>query len=124
MIKNATMTTPRPQRATMCALIVLVVLAWPPAATPQDVDQPDGHRIVAIADIHGALESFTAILREVSLVDAELRWSGGDTILVQTGDFTDRGPAGRACMDLLMRLQEEARSAAARSSSRSATTKR
>jgi len=108
MIKNATMTTPRPQRATMCALIVLVVLAWPPAATPQDVDQPDGHRIVAIADIHGALESFTAILREVSLVDADLRWSGGDTILVQTGDFTDRGPAVRACMDLLMRLQEEA----------------
>ena len=92
----------------MCALIVLVVLAWPPAATPQDVDQPDGHRIVAIADIHGALESFTAILREVSLVDADLRWSGGDTILVQTDDFTDRGPAVRACMDLLMRLQEEA----------------
>ncbi len=108
MIENATMTTPRPRRATMCALMLLVVFAWPPTATSQDVDQPDGRRIVAIADIHGALEAFTAILREVGLVDADLRWSGGDTILVQTGDFTDRGPEVRACMDLLMRLQEEA----------------
>ncbi|MCH7825243.1 MAG: metallophosphoesterase [Acidobacteria bacterium] len=109
MTDNATMTTPGPRRATMCALLLLAVFAWPPSATSQDANQPDDRRIVAIADIHGALESFTSILREVGLVDDDLHWSGGDTILVQTGDFTDRGPEVRACMDLLMRLQQEAR---------------
>ena len=108
MTDNASMTTPRPRRATMWALLLLAALAWPPTATPQDSDPPDDRRIVAIADIHGALEPFTSILRELGLVDDDLRWSGGDTILVQTGDFTDRGPDVRASMDLLMRLQEEA----------------
>ena len=65
-------------------------------------------RVVAVGDIHGAFDSITAILRETGLIDEQLHWSGGDTILVQTGDFTDRGARERDCMDLLMRLQDEA----------------
>jgi hypothetical protein len=65
-------------------------------------------RIVSIADVHGAFDSFTAILREVGLIDENLDWSGGDSIMVQTGDFTDRGPDVRAAMDLLIRLQKQA----------------
>ncbi len=69
---------------------------------------PVAGRIVAISDIHGAFEELTSILQEVGLIDENLRWSGGDATLVETGDFTDRGPNVRECMDLLMRLQEEA----------------
>lgn len=65
-------------------------------------------RIVAVGDIHGAFDELTSILQETGLIDEELRWSGGDAIFVQTGDFTDRGPNVRRCMDLLMRLQQEA----------------
>ena len=65
-------------------------------------------RIVAVGDIHGAFDELTSILQEAGLIDEELRWSGGDAIFVQTGDFTDRGPNVRQCIDLLMRLQQEA----------------
>ena len=69
---------------------------------------PVSRRIVAIGDIHGAFGAFVDILREAELVDDDLAWIGGDAILVQTGDFTDRGPEVRRAMDLLMRLQQEA----------------
>ncbi len=87
----------------------------PPAAAhgavdgwPAPIHQAAGQRVIAIGDIHGALDSFTRILQEVELIDGDLHWIGGDTILVQTGDYTDRGPEVRETMDLLMRLQEEA----------------
>jgi hypothetical protein len=66
-------------------------------------------RIVAVGDIHGSLDGLTAILRAAQLVDASGRWIGGAARLVQTGDFTDRGADVRGVMDLLMRLEGEAR---------------
>ena len=106
------------------AFAMLPAIAGPVAAgpsgaysTPHPFVHPDsaiyrgvqeGRRIVAIADIHGAWDSFTSILKEVGLVDADLSWAAGDTIFVQTGDIADRGPEVRACLDLLMRLQQEA----------------
>ena len=75
-------------------------------ASPGEAAQ--AQRIVAIGDIHGDFDNFALMLRETGLVDGDLAWAGGDAILVQTGDFTDRGPQVREVMDLLMRLQEEA----------------
>ena len=66
-------------------------------------------RIVAIGDIHGEYEGFVSILRQAGLVDQKLRWSGGNTTLVQTGDFLDRGVEVRRVMDLLMALERGAR---------------
>lgn len=71
-------------------------------------------RIVAIGDIHGALEPFVAILRSAGLVDARQQWSGGAATLVQTGDYTDRGRDVRAVMDLLMALEPQAAAAGGR----------
>src|SRR5688572_6589927 len=68
-------------------------------------------RIVAIGDIHGSYEGLTTILRRAGLVDEQLHWSGGTTVLVQTGDYTDRGTDVRKVMDLLMQLEKEARAA-------------
>lgn len=65
-------------------------------------------RIVAIADVHGALEPFRAILRQAGLIDEADRWIGGDTILVQTGDLLDRGKDVRAVIDLVRSLEEQA----------------
>ena len=68
-------------------------------------------RVVAIGDVHGAYEAFTGILRSAGLVDGRQRWIGGRAILVQTGDVLDRGPDSRRVVDLLRRLERDARRA-------------
>jgi hypothetical protein len=74
--------------------------------------QIDGvERIVAIGDVHGAYDRFAEILRTSGVVDARLHWAGGRAHLVQMGDVVDRGPDSRKALDLLERLQGEARSA-------------
>jgi hypothetical protein len=56
---------------------------------------PQTRRIVAIGDIHGALEPFAAILQRAGLIDGNRQWSGGNAVLVQTGDVFDRGDGVR-----------------------------
>jgi len=70
------------------------------AATPR--------RVVAVGDIHGAFDEFVALLQMTELIDSELNWSGGDAVLVQTGDMLDRGAGVRQVLDLMMRLQRQA----------------
>jgi hypothetical protein len=85
-----------------CALVV----PQGTAATPS--------RVVAIGDIHGNLDGLVSILRRARLIDQSRKWIGGTAVLVQTGDFTDRGPRVRAAMDLLMALQAGAKKAGGR----------
>lgn len=68
-------------------------------------------RVVAVGDVHGALDELTALLTDVGLIDDQLRWSGGRAHLVSLGDLLDRGDQGRQVMDLMMRLQQEAAAA-------------
>ncbi len=65
-------------------------------------------KIIAVGDIHGDYDNFVKILKKAELVDDMLKWSGGKTHLVQTGDVMDRGDNTREVFDLLMRLQKEA----------------
>jgi hypothetical protein len=65
-------------------------------------------RVVVIGDIHGDLERLTFLLKLSRLLDSQGSWVGGSSILVVTGDMTDRGPQVRAVLDLLMRLEKEA----------------
>ena len=71
-------------------------------------------RIVAVGDVHGAYPEFLAVLRFAGIIDSQDRWSGGSTHFVQTGDFLDRGIETRPVMELLMRLEGEARKAGGR----------
>lgn len=71
-------------------------------------------RIVAIGDIHGALDGFAGILQAAGVTDATRHWSGGATTLVQTGDVFDRGDGVRGALDLLMQLEDEAKRAGGR----------
>jgi hypothetical protein len=66
---------------------------------------------VAIADVHGDLQDFVAILQLSGLVDKQNHWKAGPTIFVQVGDLLDRGPQPREVMDLMMRLDSEAKQA-------------
>ena len=86
-----------------------------PAALPaaQDV-WPAVERVVAVGDVHGDYEQFTRLLAEAGLINKKGKWTGGKAHLVQTGDIPDRGPHTRKIMDLMMRLEKQARKAGGR----------
>jgi len=77
-----------------------------PAASPCDLTAPG--RIVAIGDVHGAFDRFTAILRESGVIDRGGRWVGGNATLVQVGDLVDRGDDSRKVLDLVRQLERDA----------------
>ncbi len=92
----------RTRRRTVASLVVALGLSL---AVPTDAEE---RRIVAIGDVHGAYEELVEILHQAALVDRRGRWVGGDAILVQTGDFLDRGDDAIRVAELLIDLQEQA----------------
>lgn len=66
-------------------------------------------KIVAVGDIHGDYKNFVKILKNTKLVDKNLHWIGEKTHLVQTGDILDRGSRAKEALDLLMKLEKEAK---------------
>jgi hypothetical protein len=95
----------------LLASLIPVASVPPRAAAYQDGSD---RRVVAIGDVHGADVPFAAILEKAGLIDDQQRWSGGRSILVQTGDMTDRGAGMRAALDLLMSLEKQASKAGGR----------
>lgn len=87
---------------------VLAALACTGLPGPVALEARQDARVVAVADVHGSMESLTAILRRAGLIDASERWIGGRTTFVQTGDVTDRGAEVRRVLDLLMSLERQA----------------
>jgi hypothetical protein len=68
-------------------------------------------RLVAVGDLHGDLASARMALRIAGVLGENDHWSGGHTVLVQTGDVLDRGDAEREVLDLLDRLADEGKAA-------------
>jgi hypothetical protein len=101
---------PRGRRGAAVAAAALAWTAAPAAASNESpacrVEAPS--RIVAVGDVHGAFDRFTAVLRAAQVIDRRGRWTGGDAVLVQTGDVLDRGADSRRALDLLRRLEREA----------------
>lgn len=87
-------------------ILGIAVVSPAPAETWKNVK-----RIVAVGDVHGDYAQFSAILRQAGVLDDNDDWIGGDTHLVQTGDVPDRGPDTRKILDLLMKLEKQARKA-------------
>ena len=94
-------------------LTVLALLCGVILATPSTLAQGPA-RLVAIGDIHGSIDGFKSILKITGLADANGKWTGGRSQLIQTGDYTDRGQGTRAVLDLLMALEEQAKAAGGR----------
>jgi hypothetical protein len=92
-------------------VISLLFLIAPVAWGDSEFRVGSAPRVVAVADVHGGYEELASILRETGIIDAQARWNGGQTRLVSTGDLLDRGPASRKVLDLMMRLETEARQA-------------
>jgi len=65
--------------------------------------------IVAVGDLHGDYDAYSAILSAAGLIDAKGKWSGGDAILVQLGDVPDRGPDTKKIVEHLMQLEKQAK---------------
>ena len=80
-------------------------------AAEQLTRRPAPARLVAIGDLHGDLAATRAALRLAGAIDEKDRWSGGALVVVQTGDQLDRGDGERAILDLVERLEGEARAA-------------
>lgn len=72
---------------------------------------PAPKRLVAIGDVHGDLAATRSALRAANAIDAQDRWIGGDLVVVQVGDVLDRGDDEQAILDLLFRLEGEAKAA-------------
>jgi hypothetical protein len=68
-------------------------------------------RLVALGDLHGDFEATRAALRLVGAIDDADRWIGKDLVVVQTGDQLDRGDGERKILELLERLEGEAKTA-------------
>jgi hypothetical protein len=107
----------RPGSRRSALALVALLLAWPGATvaraqaggSPCAVETTE--RVIAVGDVHGAYEKFTGILRSAGLIDRRDRWIGGRAILIQTGDVLDRGADSRRVIDLLRRLERDARRA-------------
>jgi hypothetical protein len=71
--------------------------------------------LFAIGDAHGDLERLVALLVRAGLIDAkanhpgEVDWTGGNAVLVVTGDLIDKGPHSVAVIRLLAAMREAAR---------------
>ena len=93
----------------ICVPTILVLLSLSLArATVDNISAGQPETVVAIGDVHGDFDDFTAILQQTHLVDKQNHWTGGKTTLVQVGDLVDRGPKPRQVLDVVMALQEEA----------------
>ncbi len=97
-----------------CALLWSAPISAAAAQAAADWRFSGVERVVAFADVHGAFRTLIELLVETGLVDRELSWQGGSAHAVSLGDLLDRGPDSRRVMDLLMRLQAEARAAGGR----------
>ena len=96
----------------MIRIIFTVFIFLLPNAVSADQSIWTGvERTVAVGDVHGDFDQLTAVLRSAGLIDATLQWSGGRTHFVQVGDLPDRGPETRKVLDLMIQLEEQARSA-------------
>lgn len=98
-------------RDMLWAVVWLVALTVAAAPVPAQEPSPPGRHIVVLGEVQGAANTATAFLRHLDLIDSEHHWSGGDTILIQTGDLMDGGESVRDALDLFMNLQQEAASA-------------
>lgn len=100
------------------ALIFISTFMIGCATGPQDTlagqNRDAAAKIIAVGDIHGDYDAYTAILRSADLIDDAGDWSGGKTVFVQTGDIADRGAQTRKIITHMRKLETQAEAAGGR----------
>ena len=66
------------------------------------------NRLLAIGDVHADLDATKEVLILAGIIDSNHTWIAKNTILVQTGDLTDRGPDGDSILQFMNQLEQEA----------------
>jgi len=99
---------------TLLSLALAATLAVTPSWAEDICDIRNAPRVVAVGDVHGAYDNFVKVLQMMGLVDEDVHWIGGRAHFVQTGDLLDRGIQTREILDLMMRLEKEAKKAGGR----------
>jgi hypothetical protein len=94
-------------------LVLFCLVLFQPATRGQERFEGVS-RIVAVGDVHGGFSEFVSVLRLAGVLDEKGSWIAAKTHLVQTGDVVDRGPDSRQVLDLLMRLEKQARKSGGR----------
>lgn len=90
----------------------LVVRDW--NKYPAIVERNTQSEVIALGDVHGGYERLVDLLSVGGLISKDQRsqvgysWSGGNKILVCTGDTIDKGDRSLDVIDLLMALQAQA----------------
>jgi len=89
----------------------LLLIAWLLAASSLFAQQAweDVDRIVAVGDIHGDYDNFEQVLMQAGIINRRGNWIADDTHLVQLGDLPDRGPDTDKVIELLKKLERQAR---------------
>jgi hypothetical protein len=67
-----------------------------------------GEVAIALGDVHGNFDALCDLLKHLGLINDAHHWTGGHTLLVQTGDLVDRGAKERDVLELMMLLESEA----------------
>jgi hypothetical protein len=65
-------------------------------------------RLVAMGDVHGDYDATVEALKTAGAIDDDLKWIGGDMVLMQVGDQLDRGHGERAILNLFESLADQA----------------
>jgi len=97
--------------ARILAALLAVLALGTAAAARAEAAWDHVARVVVFGDLHGDYAKFHDMLSEAGLIDGRDNWSGGRAHLVQVGDVPDRAPDTRRIVDLLMRLEPQARRA-------------
>lgn len=64
--------------------------------------------VSVLGDLHGHYDQYLKLLSSHRLIDEHGNWSGGDRHLWLIGDLFDRGLLGLKCLELTMKLQQQA----------------
>ncbi|HEX7699494.1 MAG TPA: metallophosphoesterase [Kofleriaceae bacterium] len=86
-----------------------VAVAKTCSLAPIALKLPMPKRAVAIGDLHGDFDAARAALRTAGAIADDDKWIGKDLTIIQTGDVLDRGEGESKILELLERLDTEAR---------------
>ena len=89
-------------------LLVLLAVLLPRGALANSSLETEIRHVYSVGDLHGDYKSTEKILTSLGLMGSAGEWTGGQAILVQTGDITDRGDESGEIFRALFRLQDEA----------------
>jgi hypothetical protein len=81
---------------------------------PAIVERNTANEVVALGDVHGGYERLVSLLSSAGLIKQDSQapggyaWTGGNRLLVCTGDLIDKGDRSLEVIDLMMALESQA----------------